>query len=222
MRRRVYFFVIGRFARRTGKHRDLSGSLGKTGLTTAALIAHPLALLMLEMFGLAVFVTVLPRLRGLPIVPQSAAMLARFPFGGGELPDVFVFRVVPSVSLADLVDVDVTVAEINSAAIPAFAVDLDGIEADVFTVDFRGETFLRVTPIRLPFLRGVDAVQTDVVASAGFIQNRARIAVVDGDDSAADRSVFKTPLVPPLVVAPVVRGRQGSQAKCQGNSNQGT
>jgi hypothetical protein len=193
-----------------------------------ALFSHTLALAILSVrpCGLAVFVTILPRLRRLPIVPQSTAMLARIPLGRGELADVFMLRVVPSVSFADLIDVDMTVADVNSAAIPAFAVDLDGVEADVFAVNLRGEALLRVAPVRLPFLGGIDSVQTDVVPATAFIQNRARIAVVHGDDSATDRSVFNTPLVPPiippLVVAPVVRGRQGSQAKCQRKSNQGT
>jgi hypothetical protein len=154
-------------------------------------------------------------------------LLARFPFGRGELADVFVLRMVPSISLANLVDVDVMVTHINSAAISPLAVDLNGVEADVFAVDFRGEAFLRGTPVRLPSLGGVDPVQTDVVAAAAFIQDRACIAVVDGDDSAADRSVFNAPLVAPIlvapiVVAPIVRGRQGSQAKYHGKSKQGT
>jgi hypothetical protein len=153
-------------------------------------------------------------------------MLARFAFGRGKLADVLMLGVVPSVSLADLIDVDVTITHINSTAISSLAVDLHGVEADVFTVDFPRETFLRVAPIGLPLLRGIDAVQADVVASARFIQNRARVTVVDGDHSTADGPVFNTPLVPPIVapifVAPVVRGRQGSQAKCQGNCNQGT
>jgi hypothetical protein len=153
-------------------------------------------------------------------------MLARFAFGRGELANVFMFGVVPSVSLADLIDVDVTIAHINSTAISSLAVDLDGVEADVFTVDFPRETFLRVAPIGLPLLRGIDAVKADVVASARFIQNRARVTVVDGDHSTADGPVFNTPLIPPVVVAPVVasvvRRHQGSQAKCQGNINQGT
>jgi hypothetical protein len=108
--------------------------------------------------GLAVFVTVLPRLDRLPVFPQAAMVLARFPLGVGELLHVLMLRVVPSISLANLVDVDRMVADINSAAVPPLAVDFDRVEADILPIDLRREAFLRWTPIRLSVLGRVDAV----------------------------------------------------------------
>jgi hypothetical protein len=171
---------------------------------------------------LSVFVAVLPRLDRLPIFPEAAMMLARFPLGRGKFRDVLMLRVVPSISLADLVDVDVMVADINAAAVSSFAVDLHGVEADVVPVDFGGEAFLRRAPIRLSVFRRVDTVQTDAMAASALVQNGARVAVLDGNDSAANCAVFNTSIVVASIAEPVIRRDCGGKAKHQGKSNQGT
>jgi hypothetical protein len=170
---------------------------------------------------LAVFVTVLPRLDRLPVFPEAAMMLARFPLGRSKFPDVFMLRVVPSISLANLVDVDVMVADINSAAVSSLAVDLHGVEADVLPVDFGGEAFLRRAPIRLSVFRRVDPVQTDAMAASALVQNGAGVTILDGNDSAANRAVFNTSIVA-SIAEPVIRRDCGGKAKRQRKSNQGT
>jgi len=148
-------------------------------------------------------------------------MIARFPLGRGKFPDVFMLRVVPSISFADLVDVDVMVADINSAAVSSLAVDLHGVEANVLPVNLGGEAFLRRAPIRLSVFRRIDTIQTDTMAASALVQNGAGVAVLDGNDSAANRAVFNTPLVA-SIAEPVIRRDCGGKAKHQRKSNQRT
>jgi hypothetical protein len=55
------------------------------------------------------------------------------------------------------------------------------------------------------------------MASSTFVQHGAGVAVLDRDDSAANRTAFITPLLAPLI------GRDhGSEAKHQRSSNQET
>ena len=103
-------------------------------------------------------VPVLPRFDRPPIVPQTTLVQARIALGIGELAHLFMFRMVPAIAGADLVEIDMSIADINAAAVPAFAVHLDGIKSDVFAGDSFPKAFPRVVPIRLSVFRRIHAV----------------------------------------------------------------
>jgi hypothetical protein len=163
-----------------------------------------------------VIVAILPRLDGPSILPQTAAMFARFTLGCGEFADLLVLGVVPTVSFPDLVEIDVVIAHINSAAIPAFGIDFDGVKPHGFVVNLRVEALPGRLPVSLASFWRIDAIQADAVAPAFLVRDDAGIAIFDRDDAALDRATFQ-----PSLVA-IFRPELTSQAREQGNSKQRT
>jgi len=170
--------------------------------------------------SLAVFVAILPRLDRAAIGPQSGVVLAGDAFSFGEFADRLVLGVVPAVTFADLVQVDVAVANIQVAAGATFGIGFDRREADFFVIDPARERLARFLPVRLPVLRCVNSVEADLVAAAVPILDEARVSVDDFDDPPANEPSFPAivaTLVPALL-APVITSVitvLGRQVRCE-------
>jgi hypothetical protein len=153
-----------------------------------------------------VVAAILPRLDRAAICPQSGVVLAGDALSFSEFADRLVLGVVPAVTFADLVQVDVAVANIQVAAGATFGIGLDRRKSDFFIVDPARERLARFLPVRLSVLRCIDSVETDIVAAAVPILDEARIAVDDLDHPAVDEPLFAAivaTLVPALL-APVI------------------
>jgi hypothetical protein len=151
--------------------------------------------------GFSVVVAVFPRLNGLTVTPKTAVVVPGFALGRGEFANVLALGMVPAVALADLVEVDVAVADIHASAVAAFAVDFDRVKADGFVIDFLAEALASRAPIGLAVLGRIDTVETHAMAASGLVEDRAGVAIFDGNDASADRSPFVTALVITIIRA---------------------
>src|SRR5271170_2867071 len=85
--------------------------------------------------GFPVLRAILPGFHRTAISPQSAMMLAGVAFGCGEFRDPFVTGVVPAEAFANLLQINVTIADVHVAAGAPFGIRLDLREADVLVID---------------------------------------------------------------------------------------
>jgi hypothetical protein len=143
-------------------------------------------------------------------------VVAGFAFGIGKFANVLVFRVMPAIALANLIDINVPISDVKAATVPSFAVNFDRIEADVFSVNLLTQAVSGRTPVGLSVLGRIDSVKVDSMPSTGFIEDGARIAVFNGDHPSSDRTMFNTP------IKPIVRADGGRKAQHERNRNETT
>jgi hypothetical protein len=161
---------------------------------------------------------ILPRLDRAAICPQSGVVLTGDAFSFSEFADRRTLGVVPAVTFADLVQVDVAVANIQVAAGATLGIGLNRCKADLFVVNPARERLACFLPVWLPVLRCIDSVEADIVAAAVPILNEARIAVDDLDYATANEtaailapiiSAIFAPIFPAILAAVItVLGRQ--------------
>ncbi len=118
--------------------------------------------------------------------PQAAAPLAGLCFRRVEFVVPVIRGVAPSVTVANLFEVDEAIAEIDSSHLASVAVDIDDLDADGLSKNFVGEILFRLLAKGLRLFGRVDAEEADAVLQVGIVQNRERVAVGDRDDPSDD------------------------------------
>jgi hypothetical protein len=148
-----------------------------------------------------VLVTVFPRLDRLAVPPKPSVVVTGFALGRRELTHLLVFRMMPTVTLANLVNIDMVVANVDASAVATLTVDFDRVEPHFLVVDFLAEAVACRAPISLSVFGSVHAVQVDAMATSGFVEHCASISVLDGDDATSNRSPFRAAFVVTVVRA---------------------
>ena len=113
-------------------------------------------------------------------------MPLRLSLGLVEFVMPIVLGVAPRIPLANLLEVDETIPEIDPPDLASVAVDVDNVHADGRSEHFTGEALFRLIAEGLGFFRRVDSEQADAMLLVILIENGERIAIRDGNDSAHD------------------------------------
>ena len=120
------------------------------------------------------------------VLPESAAVLPRFGFGGGVGGVLVVALVVMRQPGAEHFKIDVAAINIDRAEDASVLVAALVLDADVFAEDKRRKMLLRLLPERLGLLGSVNSVKADFVLRVRRVEDRDRVAVRDLYDSPAD------------------------------------
>jgi len=88
---------------------------------------------------------------------------------------------VPSQAGLDLRQIDVAPAQQHFSHNTAISVALAPLDGNLSAVDQVGQPFFRALPEWLPLLRGINSSEANSVLSLAFVQERQRVAVLDGD-----------------------------------------
>jgi hypothetical protein len=116
--------------------------------------------------------------------PESSMVSPRFDLGPVEFVMPIELGIAPSASIANLLEIDEAIPEIDSPDLALVAVDVDDVHANRRPEHFAREIFLRLIAERLSFFGRVDPEEADAMLPVILVENGERIAIRNGNDSA--------------------------------------
>jgi len=136
-------------------------------------------------------------------------VLAGITFGRSKLADRLMTRIMPSVTLANLLEVNMAIAQIHVAEGTPLAIRLDRFEANFAVGDLSGEALSGVRPIRLSSFGSVDTIEAHAMLASVAVLDDTRVSVLDGNDSAGNEMMGALAIQTPLFSIGLIRKRCG-------------